>query len=87
MKLEGEGNVDLHHLHLRYAWRMCHYASTPAEHQFVAVNTKYDHVPAQRNCTLFFNQILDCFFAALQIARPDSVRFVCADETSNELSL
>ena len=45
VKLEGEGNVDLHHLHLRYARRMCHYASTPSEHQFVAVNTKYDHVP------------------------------------------
>ncbi|KZC07437.1 hypothetical protein WN55_09429 [Dufourea novaeangliae] len=53
VKLEGEGNVDLHHLHLGYAWRMCHYASTAAEHQFVAVNTKYDHVPAQINRTPF----------------------------------
>lgn len=45
VELEGEGNVDLHHLHLRYARRMCHYASTPTEHQLVAVNTKHDHVP------------------------------------------
>lgn len=49
VKLEGEGNVDLHHLHLRYARRMCHYASTPSKHQFVAVNTKHDHIPVQRN--------------------------------------
>lgn len=28
---------------------MCHYASTPSKHQFVAVNTKHDHIPVQRN--------------------------------------
>lgn len=58
VELEGEGNVDLHHLHLRYAWRMCHYASTPAEHELVAVNRRHDHVPAQRNHTFCFNSLL-----------------------------
>lgn len=47
VQLEGEGNVNLHHLHLRYARRMCyHAAATATEHQVVAVNAKYHHVPA-----------------------------------------
>lgn len=49
VKLEGEGNVDLHHFHLRYTRRMCHNSSTPSEHQFVAVNAKHDHISAQKN--------------------------------------
>lgn len=32
VKLEGEGNVNLHHFHLRYTWRMCHDSSTPSKH-------------------------------------------------------
>lgn len=42
VELEGEGDVDLHHLHLRYARRMrYHTATTPtsAEHQVVAVDS------------------------------------------------
>lgn len=42
VELEGEGDVDLHHLHLRYAWRMRYHPATtstaPAEHQVVAVD-------------------------------------------------
>lgn len=48
VQLEGEGNVNLHHLHLRYARRMRYHATaTAAEHQVVAVDAKYHHVPAQ----------------------------------------
>lgn len=32
VKFEGEGNVDLHHFHLRYTRRMCHDSSTPSKH-------------------------------------------------------
>jgi len=30
VQLEGEGNVNLHHLHLRYAWRMRYHAAAVA---------------------------------------------------------
>lgn len=47
MELEGEGNVDLHHLHLRYSRCVRDHASTAAEHQVVAVDAEHHHVPAQ----------------------------------------
>lgn len=57
VQLEGEGNVDLHHLHLRYSRRVCYYASAAAKHQVVAVDAEHHHVPGQIKAVFRFKSV------------------------------